>query len=441
MHPRQGDPCWEAPALEGSQAWTWGLGPRGGGGSDEVFGAVVSVAGSLLNVTDWAVSYGDWSAAPAGRVVTFPEEATDKGVAMIIYIDRSRVETDWQCRRRRWWLTEWGAEQPGAVGGLVPSQEPFYYYLGTVVHGGMEGLLQGRDPQAMGLWAREAMGRWAFDTPEEAEQQACLVQGLVLGYARAVLPGLLQRYEVVATEQELTIKLEEGPDTFVWMVRPDALLRDRQSGALVYLEFKTTGSTSPGWLAQWATKPQLWLGPWALERTYGEPVEQTLVQGLYKGYNYKGEWRSPLVTAFQGAPVVRGVGQMGQAQWTHEYKRGWDRRPASAYPGGMEAWAAHLPMEVLQAQFPRPAPVFTNQPLFEAFLRQTQQREREIVWARGKPEAVREALFPQNFGGCVPAFGSSCAYERACWMPQVGKDPLGSGYFGKREPHHTQEGS
>lgn len=359
---------------------------------------------------------------------------------MIIYIDRTRVETDWQCRMRRWHLTEWGTTQPGDVGGLVPEQEPYYYYFGTVLHKGLEGLLQGRDHHAMGLWAREALEAWTHPSPEAGEEQKCLAQGLLLGYARAVLPDLLNRYTVVSTEQELTVKVEEGGDTFVWMIRPDALLRDLRTGALVYLEFKTTGSKSEGWLAQWATKPQLWLGPWALEQALGEPVEQTLVQGLYKGYAYKGEWRSPLVTAYQGAPIVRGVGQLGQAQWSAEYKRGWDRRPASEYPGGLEAWVEQLPLDLLQAQFPRPAPVFTNQPLFEAFLRQTHQREREIVAARGQGLEVREALFPQNFGGCVPAFGSACPYERACWMPQVGAQPLESGYFRRREPHHTQEG-
>ena len=357
---------------------------------------------------------------------------------MDIYLDRTRVETDWACRRKRWWLTEW-AGPDGIPRGLVPSREPYYYAFGSLIHKGLEGLLRGLTTAEVVAWARGALADWTFGSPEERQQQTCLAVGLLAGYARAMLPDLLTTHEVVWTEEELTLETQDGPDTLHWMVRPDAVVQHHQTGALTYLEFKTTGSVSPAWLAQWATKPQLWLGPWALEQTLGQPIEQTQVQGLYKGYLSKGEWRSPLVTAYEGPQVVRGVEATGPPRWSTEWKRDWVRRSTADYPGGTEAWVEAMPLEVLKAQFPRPAPVFTNQPAFEAFLRQTTIREREIWWARGKPPEVKENLFAQNFSECTPGFGSACPYERACWMPQVGRDPLGSGYYRVRQPHHTQE--
>ena len=359
---------------------------------------------------------------------------------MDIYIDRSRVEADWTCRRKRWWLTEWAAEAGGQPRGLVGVQEPLYYAFGSLIHKGLEGLLTGLPTAEVLAWARGALAAWTFPSEEERGWHTCLAVGLLAGYARAVLPDLLATHEVVWTEQELTLDVEAGSDTLHWMVRPDCLLRQRTTGAYTYLEFKTTGSVSPGGMAQWAKKPQLWLGPWALEQALGVVVEQTQGQGLYKGYLSKGEWRSPLVTLYEGPPLVGGVEATGAPRWSHEWKRDWVRRSTADFPGGTEAWVEAMPLEALKTQFPRPAPVFTNRPAFEAFLRQTAIREREIAWARGKPEALKDTLFAQNFSECTPGFGSPCPYERACWMPRVGQDPVGSRYYKVRQPHHEQEG-
>ena len=145
---------------------------------------------------------------------------------MDLYIDRSRVETDWTCRRARWWLTEYSQT------GIVPASPPYYFFFGDLIHKGLEQLLLGQATEVVLGWATEALEAWTFGSPEEAIEQQAVALGLLDGFGSRVLPKLIETYEVIATEQEHTLawKPPTGVHTLHWMIRPDACLRDRRSG-------------------------------------------------------------------------------------------------------------------------------------------------------------------------------------------------------------------
>jgi hypothetical protein len=97
-----------------------------------------------------------------------------------------------------------------------------------------------------------------FDDYLYAEQSA-LVEALVRAYARRRLRPLLEQFEVLEVEREGEWLLTHvspndhedirggtlntyGPYDIVFMSRPDALLRERESNQLYLLSYKTTGS-------------------------------------------------------------------------------------------------------------------------------------------------------------------------------------------------------
>ena len=51
------------------------------------------------------------------------------------------------------------------------------------------------------------------------------------------------------------------------------------------------------------------------------------------------------------------------------------------------------------------------------------------------------SLFPQHFMHCdeFSKYRRPCAFRECCWAPTVGRDPIGSGLFTKRIPHHAAE--
>ena len=133
-------------------------------------------------------------------------------------------------------------------------------------------------------------------------------------------------------------------------------------------------------------------------------------------------------------------------KWTHDYQaaRGaaWEPAPVWEYPGGLVEWVRQCGAEVANSQFPHTEPIFLDERLLDNWIaRWTAQMAQ---WGsvegicRQDPKA-RAIFFPQHTDHCEPPFGDPCPYRWACWNAQVNRDPLGSGYYMEREPHHEVE--
>jgi hypothetical protein len=126
--------------------------------------------------------------------------------------------------------------------------------------------------------------------------------------------------------------------------------------------------------------------------------------------------------------------------------KGWRRIDVEQdYPGGQAAWVQAWGEEILQL-FPQTQPILLNQEILDATLEQADWREREIAASRlvmlgDSEERVKGAalnrFFPQNFKQCRPAWGFDCDFKRCCWQPEIGVDPVGSGLYEPRIPHHS----
>lgn len=54
-------------------------------------------------------------------------------------------------------------------------------------------------------------------------------------------------------------------------------------------------------------------------------------------------------------------------------------------------------------------------------------------------ESSMEATFPHYRKHCEFHFGGPCEYKELCWKKEVGEDPVGSGLYEIRQPHHSTE--
>lgn len=269
-----------------------------------------------------------------------------------------------------------------------------------------------------------------------ASEQSALIEGLLRGFYRHVWPQLLRDYpNILYIEEEMTY----AHDGLLFMSRPDLVVSTGE-GDLVYIEYKSTSSKKEGWVNSWATAVQLHSTVRAIKATKGLDVAQVVVQGLYKGFESYGKQSSPFCYAYHR----NGNPPFSQSDTLYEYKPGYKRTPVWEMPGGVKAWVAGMPDQVLADQFPQVPPIFVNHDLLTAFFQQRAYREHEIVLANqmlkgADDEAVTNLLnvaYPQRFDQCHPYFGRACSYLRLCHGHV--EEPLRSG-FERRVPHHQEE--
>lgn len=332
-----------------------------------------------------------------------------------LLIDRSTIEIDWECQRKRWWYREFREK------GIVPVREAKYFREGRDIHEGLAKIL-------MDVPLGEVLEGYGPTPTDVLEREPFLRKvGWTVAFAKWVFPRILDEFLILKTEWEVV--LERDP---LWIVcTPDALLRRRTDGALVNLDFKSVGIMGREWMNYWPYAVQMQINMKAIEEEVGEKVEYSQIIGLMKGKEDRGKLRHPYVWAYTDGN-----------KWSHEWKKDWGMDTVDQYPGGIEAWVELLGEEEGMAQFPFSARVFPNDRLLEGLIRQRTIREQLLDLMRPmtqSEEAVRDIYYPQSFSKCRPSFGSECPYLAACHNADINTDPIGSGMYVERTPHHDVE--
>jgi hypothetical protein len=349
-----------------------------------------------------------------------------------ILTDRSRIETDWSCPRKRYWLTEYEGK------GIVPATAPPAFSFGTVVHAGIEmGIVEEGKASRTPPWiAREAFApipEWGALTND---QQDCAV-AIVRGFFLTVWPQWMAQYEPIAIEQEFTMQVSD----VTFMVRPDLLLKDKQTGDIWYPDFKTFTSNFDA--RKWTWSLQQHLTMLVCEHVLGTPLAGSWIQGLGKGSGRKGVLYHPLVYGYRH-PGTPGV---SEPTFGSQRRAGFERFNTKEYPqGGVDGWIQQLRKkspELVAKVYPQTQPLFLNRTLMEEVLPQIISREHAInkrtrIGGPHPSDDARDALFPMHITQCETNFGR-CQYFDACHVPVIHKDPLGSGSYVQRVPHHAME--
>lgn len=259
--------------------------------------------------------------------------------------------------------------------------------------------------------------------------------GWLAAWAIYAEPKLREEFEPVSVEKEII--LDRGS---LWVpVTPDRVCRRKRDKALVYFEFKTTISAGQKWMSSWQWAIQLHIGMAAIEEELGEKVHFSQIVGLMKGSEGQRDGRMV-------HPYVWGYYNHDSKEWSHSWedgrKAGWQPVPIWEYPGGIIEWVRKCGEEVALSQFPHSQPVFLNTRMLEGWVNRRRFRQQVIRSVENRCKwdvSLRQRYFEQRTKNCRPAWGDPCEYAPACWNAHVAIDPLGSGEFIRRVPHHDVE--
>ena len=273
------------------------------------------------------------------------------------------------------------------------------------------------------------------------------------------------------------------------MLRTDLLAQRRGGQSLAYFECKTTGWESSAWAEQWETDAQLALGTVDAEQRWGAEVTELYVVGLNKGrrmrdryedsddqrkkqqsalcYGYCRPGNPPLATddwlpSYEWADeqgVVkrksrahrrRGIWELGESDWPV-----WNAY-ATSNPGltPAEFWVRYLPESILDKVCFVLGPMNRQDQQLRSLLRGIageEERYQQALWtlyelqvaghgwASDVYQNALDNLIPCSWA-CRP-FGKEheCEFVPVCHRHQGWDDPMGSGRYQPRLPHHDPE--
>lgn len=343
----------------------------------------------------------------------------------------------------------------------------------------------------------------ADDLAQRVVEQTTLLEGLVWAFVRVPLPEYHRQHRVVFVEEELptvigcTCGLGDGvfdPPShegrgcggIVWMTRGDAIAQRRgaaEGTGYRYDEFKTTGDPNASWEAQWYHRVQLVAGVLGAEEKLSCAIDEVYIHPLLKGRR-QAEWDPMEGKAsgpkYQATPLVYGgrqaanlpmYGETWSAKWggqfytdvdgkrrktSKEFVRTgiWELPEALWRAGGATSpsdyWTAWIGNELLAQSYKCVGPIYRAQWKLDAFKAQLVGEERrwqqalwELYEASGDAAAFHAALdrlVPQVRGdACESFFGDRCPFLWICDREPGWEDPLGSGRYVMRRPHHAPE--
>jgi len=273
------------------------------------------------------------------------------------------------------------------------------------------------------------------------------------------------------------------------MLRTDLLAQRRTGSSLAYFECKTTGWESEAWAEQWDTDPQLALGTVDAEKLWGAEVTELYVVGLNKGRRAKDRYedaddqrkkqQSPLCYGYRrpGNPPLAPDDWLPSYEWVTEH--GEVKRKSKAHrragiwtlaesdwpvwlayrnsnPGltPAEFWVRYLPESILDKVCFVLGPLNRQDTQLQGLLRGMlgiERRWQEALWGLYELQAAGHGwaspAFQAALDGLIPCswhcrpFGREhqCEFVPICHRYQGWDDPIGSGQYQPRLPHHEPE--
>lgn len=276
------------------------------------------------------------------------------------------------------------------------------------------------------------------------------------------------------------------------MLRRDLLARRRsQPSALAYFELKTTGWASDAWTEQWETRPQLALGTLDVDRQWpGSEVTELYIVGCHKGRRAKDRYKdldpadeikrqqSPLCYGYckPGNPPLSTDEWLPAWEWvddagvSHRATRNHRRRgvwtlPESDWAGWTayhrddpvrtpeEIWVRSLPASVLDTICFLVGPmnrqdhqlaslersILADEQRWQAAAWELYELSHDHAWDSEAYQAALDRLAPCAWT-CRP-FGTEhqCEFVPICHRHTGWQDPLATGRYVPRRPHHSPE--
>lgn len=330
------------------------------------------------------------------------------------------------------------------------------------------------------------------------EEQCCLIEGLVWVFALYHLPQILKEYRIVEVEQEsvymavCTCGLGQGIGSeahhvrrgctgVAFQARPDFITQRISDGQYGYHELKTAAEAGKRYQDSWETRIQFSSTRLPVEEQLGCEISHSWLWAFVKGRRDReksvdGEYAGPrrqqsfLTYLFHRLANPPYCDHDWQPSWfylgtdgkrhTLSKKKGesYNKEPVwpQQFPGipdgwsPVEYWVDWLGVDICGPLIVPIGPIPRKGPQIDGFVRELigeEDRWRAAVWALyelGEPwgtpayEQSLDELAPRSYQ-CHNRYGSPCGYIPLCFYHDGWQDPLGSGKFVQRTPHHEPE--
>jgi len=395
------------------------------------------------------------------------------------YSDRSRTQDCWRCKRLRYLkyhaITGYGIDSKGVSLPLTTGihvHRPLALILEECMDGKIPSTARVREiiGYALADYQAEVTERGFLDAESSdaartIAEQSCLIEGLVWGYVRAILPTVLKEFEIIAVEKEYLLKLADG---IILQSRPDFVARRRRDGVLGIHDFKTARYISDDEVASYNHNVQMSLGTAAVEATEGERVSHFYIHALIKGIRRPFK-KGGIDTPYEAQHSSLVYAKLTPAMPPHKREPSWaltgywaDKQALWSLPEGFwptkpaeisvsEHWVTHvLPIAELQEQFKLMGPYDRPDHLIAASLREIEYEERRWIddlfelHAEPRPfgdpsfQSDLSRLFPRSWD-CDSYYGGPCPMKHICFAQVGWEEPLLTGRYQVRIPHHEQE--
>lgn len=384
-------------------------------------------------------------------------------------IDRSRVATGHHCEQERQYQYYGG--ETGF--GLVPIAQHLPLATGSLVHAicgdflkaGMGGDISYIDKRLEQYRKLALKSGFISEDPDEegpskeaiVTEQSYLAAGIGLNFSRFILPDLLDRFDVLAVEEDIEVNLGEiAPDlTLIHDTKPDFIARRKSDGAIVSWDLKTESTIDKQYADKWRMSVQMGVQATGAARWSKERCDQYYILAIHKGarsreYNpdtreYDGPKRQNSLFCY-GYMYDAGLGDIQYAP-KYRYKdeagknrnlpKVWEKRALWDMPlegktitERMSYYLKQIdgkynPFDTFLEVGPYDVPEVMVNRYFQTLAAS------ELEWARGKAAGI----------GIVPSFecwnqwGKRCAYWDLCYGEKAGAELN----FQTRRPHHKGE--
>jgi hypothetical protein len=330
-------------------------------------------------------------------------------------------------------------------------------------------------------------------------EQRTLIEGILWVYGTLYLPGVLSQYRLINAEVEDALILDctcglgdaisdhqlhasRSCTGIVQQARADIIWEGHTgevAGTLVYDEAKTKATKNAPWEKSWEHSGQLLINMETASRRLGKRIDHAQIITLYKGWRGRDRnappdapkhQHSPLCYGYRdpGAPGVHPAAWAAAYEWEDEY--GHKRRLGKTYqrqaiwhegielptPAGVRAEASRVERwvmgyialaqvpDLLKVLGPFPHQVARVPLAIQAILAEERDwRElvrviRDHVAEGGSEWEATDGLIPRSWA-CIKYDGAPCAFKPLCDREPGWDNPLGTGRYEIRTPHHAIE--
>jgi hypothetical protein len=235
--------------------------------------------------------------------------------------------------------------------------------------------------------------------------------GWFVANAMFIEPKLRELYSEVEIPSD--IGLDRDP---LWVVvRPDRILKDRQTNKLVYRLFKPTTNSNYHWKDIQKFDINIHVGMMAAAEHLVQEVPTGQVVGLCQGFTSAtdGKLRHPYVYV-----RFNRYTHMWSNSATDTKGDDWEDKQVWENPSGIVGWVTFCGEGVAYSQFPVTTPISVNTNLVDGWANRRLHRERELHAVAPQSHTnrfLREIHFGRNTKECKTELGVACDYLGACW--------------------------